>query len=209
MKIEDIMEQGYLYTDYGDGKQHLEDQRLQCQELLYDYNATRPSEVPQRKELLGKLLKESGKGCWIEPPFKCAYGNRIHIKDYFYSNFNLVIVDDVDVYIGNYVMFAPNVCITTTGHPIAPSLRKKGIQFSSSVYIEDDVWVGSNSVILPGVRIGKGSVIGAGSVVTHDIPEGVVAYGSPCRVIRPITSQDDKMYFKDKEVAASPQWAYK
>ena len=119
-----------------------------------------------------------------------AYGCNTTVGDHFYSNFNLTVVDDVSVTIGNCVMCAPNVTISTTGHPVHPYYRTRGAHFSLPIVIEDNVWIGANVAIMPGVTIGKNSVIGAGSVVTRDIPANVVAFGTPCRVIRPITDAD-------------------
>lgn len=197
MSIRERMKNGMLYTDMGEG---LEQERRRCKELLYDFNLTRPSEESLRASLLGELLGGMGRDIWIEPPFHMAYGTNVHIGDYFYANFNLVIVDDIDVYIGNNVMIAPNVTITPTGHPVDPELRRPGNQFSIPVRIGNDVWIGSNAVILPGVTIGDNSVIGAGSVVTHDIPANVVAVGNPCRVLREISARDKEYYYKNRRV---------
>lgn len=197
MTIREKMKNGMLYIDVGEG---LEADRRKCQELLYDYNHTHPSEETKRKEILKELLGDTKDHIWIEPPFHAAYGSNIHIGDHFYANFNLVIVDDIDVYIGEHVMIAPNVTITPTGHPVDPELRKPGTQFSIPVRIGNNVWIGSNAVILPGVTIGDNSVIGAGSVVTHDIPENVVAVGNPCRVLRQINEHDKEFYYKDRRV---------
>jgi galactoside O-acetyltransferase len=197
MTIRERMKQGLLYTDLGEG---LEEERQRCKELIYDYNLTRPGEAEKRKALLQELLGDMGENIWIEPPVRMAYGKNVHIGDSFYANFNLVLVDDIDIYIGNHVMIAPNVTITATGHPVHPELRKNGTQFSIPVRIEDDVWIGANVVILPGVTIGKNSVIGAGSVVTKNIPENVVAIGNPCKVLREITERDKQFYYKDRMV---------
>ena len=197
MTIRERMKQGLLYTDLGEG---LEEERQRCKELIYDYNLTRPGEAEKRNALLQELLGDMGENIWIEPPVRMAYGNNVHIGDSFYANFNLVLVDDIDIYIGNHVMIAPNVTITATGHPVHPELRKNGTQFSIPVRIEDDVWIGANVVILPGVTIGKNSVIGAGSVVTKNIPENVVAVGNPCQVLREITERDKQFYYKDRMV---------
>lgn len=197
MTIRERMKQGLRYTDLGEG---LEEERQRCKELIYDYNLTRPGEVEKRKALLRELLGDMGENIWIEPPVRMAYGKNVHIGDAFYANFNLVLVDDIDIYIGHHVMIAPNVTITATGHPVHPELRKNGTQFSIPVRIEDDVWIGANVVILPGVTIGKNSVIGAGSVVTKNIPENVVAVGNPCRVLREITERDKQFYYRDRMV---------
>ena len=136
------------------------------------------------------MMGRVGNNVWIEPPLHVAYGSQISIGDNFYANFNLVVVDDGKVIIGNNVMIAPNVTISTTGHPIDPAVRITGQQFSQTVTLEDNVWIGSGAIINPGVTIGRNSVIGAGSVVTKDIPANVVAAGVLCRVLRPIGEQD-------------------
>ena len=197
MTIREKMKNGMLYVDVGEG---LDEERKRCKELLYDYNNTRPSEETKRKDLLKELLGDMGENIWIEPPVHMAYGTNVHIGNHFYANFNLVIVDDIDVYIGENVMIAPNVTITPTGHPVDPELRRPGTQFSIPVRIGNNVWIGSNAVILPGVTIGDNSVIGAGSVVTHDIPENVVAVGNPCRVLRKINERDKEYYYKNRRV---------
>ncbi|MCB2308897.1 galactoside O-acetyltransferase [Clostridium estertheticum] len=197
MTIREKMKNGMLYVDVGEG---LDEERIRCKELLYDYNNTRPSEEIERKHLLKKLLGDMGEDIWIEPPVHMAYGTNVHIGNHFYANFNLVIVDDIDVYIGEHVMIAPNVTITPTGHPVDPNLRRPGTQFSIPVRIGNDVWIGSNVVILPGITIGDNSVIGAGSVVTHDIPENVIAVGNPCRVLRDINERDKEYYYKNRSV---------
>lgn len=188
------MRTGRLYVDDGEG---LEEERQRCQELLHDYNHSRPTETGRRRELLEELFGSVGEGVWIEPPLRLAYGSNVHVGERFYANFNLVIVDDVEVYIGDRVMIAPNVTITPTGHPVDPELRAPGTQFSVPVRVGNDVWIGANAVLLPGVTIGDGSVIGAGAVVTKDVPERVVAVGNPCRVLRPITERDREYYFRD------------
>ncbi len=197
MTIREKMKNGLLYTDMGEG---LEEERMNCKELIYDYNLTRPSQINERKEILKKLLASTGENFFIEPPLHMAYGKNTHIGENFYANFNLVIVDDGDVYIGDNVMIAPNVTISPTGHPVEPETRKLGMQFSIPIRIGNNVWIGANSVILPGVTIGDNSVIGAGSIVTRDIPPNVVAVGNPCKVLRPISENDKKYYYKDKKI---------
>ena len=197
MGVRERMQNGQIYTDLCES---LPEERLHGKELVYDFNHTRPSEEEKRSEILKDLFGHIGKNIWIEPPLHVAYGNRTHIGDNFYANFNLVLVDDVDIFIGNNVMFAPNVTISVTGHPVHHELRKNGDQFSFPVTIEDNVCVGSNVVILPGVTIGKNSVIGAGSIVTKDIPGNVVAVGNPCKILRQITDRDKEYYYKDLKV---------
>lgn len=194
MTIREKIKNGMLYTDLGEG---LDEERLHCKELLFDYNNTRPSESIKRKEMLKNILGKCGENIWIEPTLQMAYGKNTYIGENFYANFNLVIVDDFDVYIGDNVMIAPNVTITPTGHPVDPTLRKGGMQFSIPVKIGNDVWIGANVVILPGVTIGDNSVIGAGSIVTKDIPSNVVAVGNPCKVLREISERDKEYYYKN------------
>ena len=177
-----------LYTDSAPGLERLEEERLRGKELAAAYNGTGPRDEEARSALLGELLGSVGRGVWIEPPLYVAYGRHVHLGDDVYVNFGLTLVDDVEVFVGDRVMFAPHVTISTTGHPVHPELRRDGSQFSAPVRIEDDVWIGARAVILPGVTVGRGSVVGAGSVVTRDIPEDVFAAGNPCRVIKQIES---------------------
>lgn len=197
MTIREKMKNGLLYTDMGEG---LEEERMNCKELIYDYNLTRPSQINERKEILKRLLGSTGENFFIEPPLHMAYGKNTYIGENFYANFNLIIVDDGDVYIGDNVMIAPNVTISPTGHPVEPETRKLGMQFSIPIRIGNNVWIGANSVILPGITIGNNSVIGAGSIVTKDIPPNVVAVGNPCKVLRPIDENDKQFYYKDKKI---------
>lgn len=207
MSLEEQMKTGLLYCESGHGSEEdkayeklIEEQRVHAKEVMFDYNHTRPSDVKRKDELLRGLLAEMGEHVWMESPVNFAYGCNTHIGDYFYSNFNLSIVDDCEVFIGDYVMFAPNVTISVTGHPVYGEYRRNGTQFSLPVHIGNDVWIGSNVVILPGVTIGDKAVIGAGSVVTHDIPGNVVACGVPCKVLREITDYDREYYRKDMPV---------
>jgi len=181
----------------------LPEERLRGKELMYDFNNTRPSEEKKRIDLIYKMFGKVGKNPWIEPPIRFAYGSNIFIGDCFYANFNFTIVDDHTVTIGDNVLIAPNVTISVTGHPVHHELREKGEMFSFPVTIENNVWIGSNVVINPGVTIGENSVIGAGSVVTKDIPANVVAAGVPCKVIREITDRDKAYYYKDFKAEAA------
>ena len=167
---------------------------------MFDYNNTRPSEDVKKKEILKGILGHCTNRVFIESPVHMSYGNHVHLGDQFYANFNLVIIDDMDVYIGNQVMIGPNVTICTTGHPVYPLYREMGAHYSLPIHIGNKVWIGANSVVLPGVTIGDNSVIGAGSIVTRDIPANVVAVGNPCRVIREITERDREYYFRDMKV---------
>lgn len=172
-------------------------QQAEVLELLYDFNATRPSQAEERARLLTQLFGSIGTGCWIEPPFHANWGGRnVHLGDHVYANFNLTLVDDGPIHIGSHVMFGPNVVITTAGHPVWPELRRHAAQFNLPVRIGDNVWIGSAVQIMPGVTIGDNTVVGAGSVVTRDLPADVVALGSPCRVVRAIGDHDRAYYWR-------------
>lgn len=173
-------------------------EQMMCLNKLYDYNQTRPTEVERRQRLLEEILAEVGENCYLEPPLHANWGCNTHLGKNVYANFNLTLVDDCDIYIGDSVMVGPNVTIATAGHPVEPELRRKLGQYNIPVFIGENVWIGAGAVILPGVRIGENSVIGAGSIVTKDIPANVVAVGNPCRVLRPIGEHDRKYYYKDR-----------
>ncbi len=186
----------YLPTD-----ESLVIEQTACLEKLYDYNHTRPSEVKKRAEMLRDMFAEMGEGSYIEPPLHANWGGRhCHFGQYVYANFNLTLVDDNDIYVGDYTMFAPNVVVATAGHPICPELREKAFQHNQPIRIGRNCWIGAGAVILPGVTIGDNTVIGAGSVVTKDIPAGVVAVGNPCRVLREIGEHDRTYFYKDKKI---------
>ncbi|MCC8244352.1 sugar O-acetyltransferase [Saccharothrix sp. NEAU-S10] len=159
-------------------------------DLIFEYNHTPPGDADKRRSLLVAILGSVGERTVLLPPFSAGFGSNVHIGDDFFGNVNLAFVDDVDIRVGDGVMIAPSVTLTTTGHPVHPHRRVDFARFSEPIVIEDKVWIGSNSVVLPGVRIGYGAVIGAGSVVSRDIPPMVVAVGTPCRAVRPITDED-------------------
>lgn len=159
-------------------------------EQIFEYSHTPPAETERRRALLVEIFGSVGERTVLLPPFHAAFGSNVHIGDDFFGNVNLTFVDDVEIRIGDGVMIAPSVTLTTTGHPVHPARRVDFGRFSEPIVIEDEVWIGSNAVVLPGVRIGRGSVIGAGSVVSRDIPPMTVAVGTPCRVLRPITDED-------------------
>ena len=178
------------YTDYGPGLEQLEEERTRGKELVHEFNASHPRDREGRQKLLRELLGSVGERVWVEPPLRAMYGNRVHLGDDVYVNVGLTLVDDVEVHVGSRVMFAPNVTVITTGHPVHPDLRRDGTQFSAPVRIEDDVWIGAGATILPGVTVGEGSVVGAGAVVTGNVPPRTVVGGVPARVLREITDAD-------------------
>ena len=201
MELQEIKERMYSKKLYYCNDEDLMIEQLNCLELLYDFNSTRPLEQNKRQELLKKMFAEIGENCYIEPPFHSNWGGKnVHFGNSVYANFNLTLVDDCDIFVGNNVMFAPNVTVATATHPINPVLRSKQAQYNLPVHIGNNVWIGAGAIILPGVSIGDNTVIGAGSVVTKDIPANVVAVGNPCKVLREINENDIKYYHKDMEI---------
>jgi len=198
MSMKDKMHTGELYLPVDEEIVKLQ---MQCLDRLYDFNRTRPTEQDKRQALMQEMFAEIGEGCYIEPPFHANFGGaHCHWGSHIYANFNLTMVDDTHIYVGDYTMFGPNVIVATAGHPILPQLREQAYQYNASVHIGKNCWLGSGSIVLPGVTIGDNVVIGAGSVVTRDIPSNVVAVGNPCRVLRPVGEHDREYYFKDRKI---------
>ena len=178
------------------------EEQLGYMELLYEYNQTRPREQERRQALLRELLAEVGEGCWIEPPFHANWGgHHVHFGRMVYANYGLTMVDDTHIYVGDCTMFGPNVVVATAGHPILPELREQQYQYNMPVRIGRNCWIGAGAIILPGVTVGDNVVVGAGSVVTRDLPDSVVAVGNPCRVLREVGERDRRFYFKDRRIA--------
>ncbi len=183
----------------------MEEQKV-CRKILQRLNTADRSDFDGIGKIVSELLGKS-EGAFINPPFYCDYGSHIEVGKNFYANYNCTIIDVAKVKIGDNCQFAPNVSIYTAGHPIHPVSRNSLYEYGISVTIGDNVWIGGNTVIMPGVHIGSNTVIGAGSVVTKDIPDWVVAAGNPCRVIKEITEADKKYYYKDREFDAEA-WEY-
>lgn len=196
MTQDERMAKGYLWYDTG---AYFEEQ-ARAKDLMYEFNHSRPSEEGKRRALQKQLFGEIGDHVIIQQPVTVMRGKTVHIGDRCYFNSNTFFVDDYDIYIGDHVLFGPNVTISTTGHPVDPELRGGGAMYSFPVHIGNNVWIGSNVVVMPGVTIGDNAVIGAGSVVTKDVPAGVVAFGNPCRVYREIGERDKKYYYHDRSV---------
>lgn len=196
MSEKEKMLNGKPYKSFGD---ELLNERQYAKELIFNFNNLRPKEIDKRNEIIKELLGKTSKNFFIEPPFRCDYGYNIEIGENFYSNYNCIILDCAKVTIGDNVLFAPNVSIYTAGHPIHYELRNAEYEYAFPVTIGNNVWIGGNTVINPGVTIYDNCVIGSGSVVTKDIPANSMAAGNPCRVIRKITDEDKKYYFKNLE----------
>ena len=183
-------EAGYLYLPSGDLVEH----RFKIQDMMMEYNKLLPSQVKERADFLKNVLGKVGKNVNILPPFKCDYGYHSEVGDNFFANYNFIVLDGNYVRIGDNVWIAPNVGIYAAGHPLDREERINGLEYAFPVTIGDNVWIGGSVSIIGGVTIGKDSIIGAGSVVIRDIPEGVLAAGNPCRVIRKLTPEDRDKY---------------
>ena len=168
-------------------------------DLLHTINTLRAGD-PERERLMRAYFAEMGEDVWIEPPFNANWGCCTHWGSHTYANFNLTLVDDGEIFIGDHTMIGPNVTLVATGHPVRPDLRERLAQFSAPIHIGRNVWIGANVTVLPGVTIGDNSVIGACSLVTRDIPADSVAFGSPCRVVRPINDHDREYYWRDRRI---------
>lgn len=184
------------YRTWLDG---LEEDRCQNSSKIFELNHLHPQEHQKRNEVLREILGAAGKELCINSPFYCDYGKNIFVGECFYANYNCTILDVAKVTIGDHVMFGPNVSLYTAGHPLHPESRKSGYEYGIGITIGNNVWLGGNVVVNPGVRIGDNTVIGSGSVVTRDIPDHVFAAGNPCRVIRKITEEDRNYYFRDRK----------
>ncbi len=198
MTMKDKLHTGELYLPSDPAI--MADQLLRLHRLR-KFNRISPINLPRRMALMKKMFAEVGKGCYIESPFYSNFGGaHIHFGDGVYCNFGVTMVDDTHIYVGSHTMFGPQVVVATAGHPLLPELRERGYQYNAPVHIGKNCWIGASAVILPGVTIGDNVVIGAGSVVTKDIPSNVVAVGNPCHVLRPINDHDKEYYFKDKKI---------
>lgn len=188
--------------NYDSGDPKLCEIQRACREKQRDYNLTGPNELKKREAILKDFFYEIGEGCYVEPPLYANWGAHTHFGKFVYANFGLTLTDDTHIYVGDYVMIGPHVTLVTAAHPLAPEARKLGFQNNAPVKIENCVWLGAGVIVLPGVTIGENSIIGAGSVVTRDIPPNVVAFGVPCRVHRKLTQEDldwkKNAYFREK-----------
>lgn len=181
MDIYEKLHSGDLYLP---SDEKLFKKQLSYQDDVFAYNQIKPSDLEKRRELLNKMFADIGEGCYVEAPFYSNWGGRhVHFGKHVYANYSLYLVDDTHIYVGDYTQFGPNVQLITAAHPKDHELRKKGYQYNLPVRIGSNCWLGAGVMVLPGVTIGDNVIIGAGSIVTKDIPSNVIAYGIPCRVI--------------------------
>jgi len=183
---------GMMYNGWAD--EELSKDLIKCKDICFEYNSLIPSNTEKRKEIIRKLFAKTGENFWISTPFCCDYGYNIEIGENFYTNHNCIILDVAKVTFGDNVFIAPNCGFYTAGHPIDAEIRSSGLEFGLPITVGNNVWIGGGVSVLPGVSIGDNTVIGAGSVVTKDIPGSVVAVGNPCRVLREITEEDRRRY---------------
>lgn len=192
MKEWEKAQKGYLYDANYD--KEIVESRTRCADLCYEFNNCKPSETKKQKELLEQMIGSIKGEPVITAPFYCDYGSNISIGEYFYTNHNVTILDGAKVTFGDHVFIAPNCVFSTAGHAIDSEQRNQGLEIARPITVGNNVWIGTNVSVLPGVTIGNDTIIGAGSVVNKDIPGGVIAAGNPCRVIRKITDADKKKY---------------
>lgn len=198
MSMREKLHTGELYDPSDDTIMH---EQIGYLDKLYEFNQTRPTQLDKRETLLKEMFAEIGEGCYIEPPFHANWGGKhCHFGKMVYANFNLTCVDDTHIYVGDYTLIGPNVTIASAGHPIQPELRQKAYQYNMPVKIGKNCWIGAGVIIVPGITIGDNVVIGAGSVVTKDIPDNVIAVGNPCRVLRKVNEHDYEYYYKDRKI---------
>ena len=189
---------GDIYQPMGDD---ILNEQLAYLDLMDEYNRTPRRLMKERAEMLPKIFGSVGENCFIESPYFANWGgHHVYLGSNIYANAGLKLVDDTHIYIGDCTMIGPNVVIATAGHPIDPELRAKGLQYNMPVHIGRNCWLGAGVIVMPGVTIGDNTVIGAGSIVTRDIPSGVVAVGNPCRVMRQVGQHDREYYFRDKKI---------
>ncbi len=198
MDVWENLHSGALYLP---GDEALQREQLRCLDSVYRFNRLMPSDLEGKAALLKEMFAEIGEDCYIEPPFHANWGGRhVHFGSHIYANFNLTLVDDTHIYVGDCTQFGPNVVLATAGHPVCPELRERGYQFNAPIRIGRNCWLGAGAVVVPGVTIGDNVIVGAGSVVTRDLPSNVVAAGNPCQVLREAGERDREYYFKDRRI---------
>lgn len=200
MTAKELQHSGGLYAPFDE---EILKEQLVFLDSLREYNEIPHVQMEAREQKLREMLAEAGENCYVESPFHSNFGGRnVHFGKGVYANFNLTLVDDTHIHVGDYTMIGPNVTIATAGHPICPELRQQGYQFNMPVHIGKNCWLGAGVIVLPGVTIGDNVVVGAGSIVTKDLPDNVVAVGNPCRVLRPVGERDREYYYRDRKIPA-------
>lgn len=194
MNQKERMLSGLPYKAWMDG---LSEERLENKKKIFKYNNLEPEYEKAKDALIKEILGKTGNIINVEAPFHCDYGYNIEVGENFFANYNLTILDVGKVKIGDNAQIAPNVSIYTAGHPIHPDSRNSGYEYGIPITIGDNVWIGGNTCIMPGVTIGNNVVIGAGSVVTKDLPDNVIAVGNPCRILRKISEEDRDYYYRN------------
>ena len=189
---------GEIYQPMGD---EILNEQLAYLDLMDEYNRTPRRLQLQRAKMLPQLFAEVGDNCFIESPYFANWGgHHVHLGSNVYANAGLTLVDDTHIYIGDNTMLGPNVVIATAGHPIDPELRAKGLQYNVPVHIGRNCWLGAGVIVMPGVTIGDNTVIGAGSVVTKDLPSDCVCVGNPCKVLRKVNQRDREYYWRNRPI---------
>lgn len=198
MTDKEKLHSGDIYQPMG---QEIIDEQLALLDRMDAYNAIPRKNMLQRQQMLPRLFAEVGEDCYIESPYYANWGgHHVHLGRNVYTNYGVTFVDDTHIYIGDYTMIGPNVVLATAAHPADPDLRRKGLQYNLPVRIGKNCWLGAGVIVVPGVTIGDNTVIGAGSVVTRDIPSNVVAVGNPCRVLREINEKDRESYHHGRKI---------
>ena len=200
MEIDEIFSRIHSGKLYFCNDDDLMRQQIAYLDKVYDFNHLKPSQSREKWNCCGKCLQRLVRGVTSKLLLRQLGRQNVHFGSHIYANYNLVLVDDCEIFVDDHVMIGPNVVLCTATHPVEPNLRRKQAQYNLPVHIHENAWIGANCVIMPGVSIGENTVIGAGSVVTRDIPSNVVAYGNPCRVMREITEKDNKYYYRDREI---------
>ena len=196
MNQKERMLAGLPYKAWLDG---LAEERLENKKRVFRFNNMEPDKFEEKIAMIKEIFGKTGENIFVEAPFHCDYGYNIEVGENFFANYNLTILDVGKVKIGANAQIASNVSIYTAGHPVHPESRNTGYEYGIPITIGDNVWIGGSVTILPGVTIGSNVVIGAGSVVTKDLPDNVIAAGNPCRVIRTITEEDRDFYYRDRK----------
>ena len=186
---------------YDPGDEEILKEQVPFMDKLWEFNKLKPSDLEKKTQYMKEVFAECGENCYIELPFYANWGgHHVHFGSGVYANSNFTLVDDGHIYVGDKVLFGPNVTVATANHPVNAELRARALQYNKDVHIGENAWIGAGTVIVPGVTIGKNTVIGAGSVVTKDIPDNVVAVGNPCRVIREVSERDDEFFYKTERI---------